>query len=146
MQGKYENSPTSTWRLKNLKREKFLSKRFFIKISENMHYEIFKYMTQKDLLNIRACKLGGYQLTSNELLRSRIKNYFRYFRPDLDLGEDSNVDLNIKRISLINEQGKKKLNFEGLGINALGMNQFVKVLPYVSDLLEIRFGNLYFCY
>ena len=44
-------------------------------MSENMHYEIFKYVSSTDLLQIKLTTLGGYQLTSNRLLRSRIKNY-----------------------------------------------------------------------
>ena len=52
-----------------------MSNRIFERVSENMHYEIFKFLNSKDLLEIRATKLGGYQLTSNLVLRSRIKNY-----------------------------------------------------------------------
>ena len=63
-------------KLLNLQRETFLTNRIFQRISENMHYIIFKYMAAKELLEIKLTNIGGYQLTSNQLLRSRIRNYF----------------------------------------------------------------------
>ena len=63
-------------RLNQLKVEKFLTMKTFKELSENMHYETFKYLNCKDLLGIRSTNLGGYQLTSNILLRSRIKTIF----------------------------------------------------------------------
>ena len=62
-------------KLSKLRESKFLSHRIFKRVSENMHYEIFKYVNPIDLLNIRGVKQGGYELTSNKLLRSRICNY-----------------------------------------------------------------------
>ena len=64
-------------RLDEIRESKYLDNRIFIRISENMSYEIFKYMSSTDLLEIRASKLGGYQLTSNMTLRARIKNYMK---------------------------------------------------------------------
>ena len=58
-----------------LKKDIHLSKRVFQRISENMHYEIFKNLDCIDLLSLRGTSLGGYMLTSNNLLRTRIQNY-----------------------------------------------------------------------
>ena len=62
-------------RLDALKEIKFLSTRIFQTLSENIHYEMFKYLDYRDLLEVRRTKLGGFQLTSNKILRARIKNY-----------------------------------------------------------------------
>ena len=37
-------------KLLNLRRERFLTNRIFQRISENMHYEIFKYLAANELL------------------------------------------------------------------------------------------------
>ena len=63
-------------RLEQLKEQNYLTNRIFGKVSENMHYEIFKYLHPEELLEIRSMNMGGYQLTSNSILRPRIKNYF----------------------------------------------------------------------
>ena len=44
-------------------------------LPENMHYEIFEYLAQKDLLRVRGVNLGAFQLTSNPKLRSRYQKY-----------------------------------------------------------------------
>ena len=64
-------------RLKYLKEAKFLTQRIFRRISENMSYEIFKFLNAQDLLQIRASTLGGFQLVSNITFRAKIKNYFK---------------------------------------------------------------------
>ena len=74
------NSRMEEDRLSKLIADKFLSSRIFKRISENMHYEIFKYLNALNLVNIRGTNLGGYQLTSNNILRSRIKNYFPHLK------------------------------------------------------------------
>ena len=58
--------------------KKYLTERVFGRISENMHYEVFKYLEAVDLLQIRSLNLGGFLLTSNPYLRPRIKNYFAH--------------------------------------------------------------------
>ena len=60
---------------------------------------------------IKLTNIGGYQLTSNQLLRSRIGNYFNkiYF----NLKESSNVKSNTRKIQIIIEQtGILILEFE----------------------------------
>ena len=71
-------------RLESLKQDIYLSKRFFPRISENMHYEIFKYIDSRDLVEIRGARMGGYQLTSNRQIRSNIGNYLVKIRPDFN--------------------------------------------------------------
>ena len=87
-------------RLKMLKESKFLKIRILERISENMHYEIYKFLDAHELLEIRSMSLGGYELTSNKVLRSRIRNYLRInclkYLPN-------NTDI-IESISLILEQ------------------------------------------
>ena len=91
-----------TKRLKQLSVTKFLSEKLFKRLSENMHYETLKYLNCKDLLEVRGVKLGGYQLTSNKLLRSRIKNYFT-----LDyIPIENNHKHNIKIMQLICQQAQ----------------------------------------
>ena len=63
-------------RLQSLKAQKYLTHKFFPRIGENLHYEILKYLRAEDLLSIRGTGLGGFQITSNTILRSRITNYF----------------------------------------------------------------------
>ena len=45
-------------RLDALKEIKFLSTRIFQTLSENIHYEMFKYLDYRDLLEVRRTKLG----------------------------------------------------------------------------------------
>ena len=82
-------------RLSQLKREKFLTKRIFQKISENMHYEIFKFENSRDLIRVRAISLGGFQLTTNKLLRSRIGNYLEKLQFNMNecIHPDIEIDL-----------------------------------------------------
>ena len=101
--------PNST-RLNLLQQEKILTKRIFENISENMHYEIFKYLTSNDLLEVRFTKLGGYQLTTNKTLRPRIKNYFECIKYIIDENmEQFEVNEENKKIDLIFEQTGKEI-------------------------------------
>ena len=91
------------------KEERFLTNRIFGRISENMHYEIFKYLDSRDLLEVRITKLGGFQLTSNKLLRSRITNYLD-IKPILHLNADHAE--NIRNLRVFFEQiGQNKIVF-----------------------------------
>ena len=68
-------------------------------------------MATKELFENKLTNIGGYQLTSNQLLRSRIGNYFNkiYF----NLKESSNVKSNTSKIQIIIEQrGILVLEFE----------------------------------
>ena len=116
-----------TKRLQTTKEEKYLSNRIFKNISENMHYEIFKYLNSNELLEIRETTLGGYQLTSNKLLRSRINNYFTitniYFRGNIKEKKylDINLEEDVHRIHIIFEQtGRDKLRLEGMRLKDEG--------------------------
>ena len=123
-----------------LKESKFLTKRIFKRISENMHYEIFKYTSKEDLLEIKGLSTGGYQLTTNQLLRSRIKNYFEIIKysPDLDTADE----INARNIYLIFEQtGRNKLSFEGMGVRDKGLIKFSDILKLIPDLKEINLSK-----
>ena len=104
-----------------------------------MHYEIFKYLNNVDLLAVRGTKLGGYQLTSNSLLRSRIQNYFYYLSPNLELRDSSGIFTNLNRIELIfGQTGNEKLDFGGMKIGAEGFIQLAKTLKLVHRIQELN--------
>ena len=75
-----------------------------------MHYEIFKYLDSRDLLEVRITKLGGFQLTSNKLLRSRITNYLD-IKPILHLNADRAENIHNLRV-FFEQIGQNKIVFE----------------------------------
>ena len=100
-----------------------------------MHYEIFKFLNSKDLLEIRATKLGGYQLTSNLVLRSRIKNYL------------SKISLKyhaatILKNDLIYEQTKQlSLDFFDSSIHNDELKRLAYIFEHNPQITEIYFGK-----
>ena len=131
-------------RLNRLKLTKYQTQRIFERITENMSYEIFKYMNGENLLEIRATNLGGFQLTSNILLRSRIQNY-------LQISPFTSVDNSLfrtRKYNLIFEQtGERKLGFKSIqdeGVIKLAEN--LKYIPYLHalDLSTIYYIHLYY--
>ena len=131
--------------LHSLKKNKFLTKRIFKRISENMHYEIFKYTNKEDLLEIKGLCTGGYQLTTNKLLRSRIKNYFQdiNFAPDLEATDE----INRRNIYVIFEQmGRNKLSFESMGVRDKGLIKFSDILKLATDIEHIDLSNGIYIY
>ena len=131
-------------RLEALKEEKFLTNRIFNRISENMHYEIFKYLKPKDLLAIRATKIGGYQLVTNRLLRSRIKNYFKQLKPRQIEGELSDPKRDQQRLKLLLQQ-TKILDFQYI----LEFRKLLNWLPYLKDnsqIIGIKLGYIIYIY
>ena len=133
-------------RLKELKESKFLNQRFFKKISENMHYEIFKYITFGDLLVIRESSLGGFQLTSNKLLRSRIKNYSN-FQPVLELKSTNTGEEGAKKLKLVFVQtGKEKVNLKGVKIKSSSLSEITKTFQFIPELKSLRLGLWQYIY
>ena len=131
-------TPKRLWKLKN---EKFLTRELFVGMSENMHYEIFKYMNGGELLEIRRINLGGYQLTSTKLLRSRIKNY--YIRnPKLMI--NTLINAGARRIEAVYEQ------MEGCEINLNCMNidweKCIRVIQILRDIHKLKGINLCIIY
>ena len=111
-----------------------------------MHYELFKYLNPNDLLQIRSLKLGGYQLTSNELLRSRINNYL------LGITQKINIELELSKIERLGKQ--TRLLFEQSGRNCLQVygnnlnypvrkNPLNRLFNLLPTLNEIVIGNYY---
>ena len=115
-------------RLDLLQQEKFLTKRIFENISENMHYEIFKYLTSNDLLEVRFTKLGGYQLITNKTLRPRIKNYFENIKYV--------IDENMEQFELNEENKKINLIFEQTGKEILEIYINNQDIHYLSQIFE----------
>ena len=105
------NVKENNLRLENLKEEKYLTMRVFVGVSENMHYEIFKYLSWIDLLQIKATKLGGYQLISNKILRSRIKSYIKGIINYPTLEEDESE---LFYRSLYDQSENNKLTIKGI--------------------------------
>ena len=139
-------------RLNALKEEKFLTKRIFERLSENMHYEIFKFLNRKELLELRATNLGGFQLTSNKILRSRIRNYFHKLQPymiEKNKIYTSNLELCHRLIELLFEQtGRKVLDFDEIGckdewINTDILTSIMKLHP---DIEGINLGKYIYIY
>ena len=130
-------------RLEDLKAQKFLNPRIFKRISENMHYETFKYLPSRDLLEIRSTNLGGYQLTSNKTLRPRIGNYLTKIRAMLrciytKYGEDDS------QIKLLFEQtGAEILDFGGMRIGDKGVRNLAPLFKRNIGIREISLGQ--FC-
>ena len=128
-------------RLRKLKEEKFVTKRIFGKISENMHYEIFKYLNARNLLEIRNLSLGGYQLVANRILRSRINNYFHHIKFTLFTVHSQ---LNVRHCNILFEQtGKNKISFEGQKFEHGNFEKFIEILNTISEITEINFSRLY---
>ena len=123
-------------RLEQLKHTMFLSHRIFPKISENMSYEIFKYVNSQDLLQIRASSLGGFQLISNTTLRARIKNYLKdkiIFLTDLFANKG--------KISLLFEQKREKvLSFTLL--NAKDAKELAQNIECFPNLQALNLGSI----
>ena len=126
-----------------------------------MHYEIFKNLNCRELLRIRALKLGGYQLTSNKILRSRIKNYF----PKIDacfsldpmtakwkmhskegnagiFGKAGLVARTVHKINLIFEQtGKYSLSFKRNALDSKGIAHISKLLKMIPQTRQITINS-----
>ena len=130
-------------RLKELKLEKYLSHRIFQRISENMHHEILKNLGNIDLLRIRETNLGGYQLTSNPLLRSRVDNYFLYSNIIIEPEEDHKFsEQTVHNIETLFEQtGKEELVFTEGQMNDQKLVDFSKILRYIYELKGITISN-----
>ena len=137
--------PTNNYWLRNrldqLKEEKFLTNRMFKRISENMHYEIFKYVNSRDLLEIRGSTLGGFQLSSNKLLRSRIKNYIDKVHAKQMDNEIYDLNRDGNRVKVIFEQsGGTILDFFAIQKN--DFEYWMSVLPQNPQIRVIRVGKI----
>ena len=134
-------------RLEGLKREKFLTNRVFKRVSENMHYEILKFINSRDLLGIRGTNLGGYQITSNKLLRHRIKNYFIKLKPDVGEDKDLVEYISDKGIKLIFTQtGKHILDYDQMHLGRRGMGSLLQILKFNTNILGINLGTYIYRY
>ena len=123
-------------RLWQLKKTKYLTQRIFSRISENISYEIFKYMNFQDLLQIRALTLGGFQLVSNTTLRARIKNYIKDKVIPL-----TDLFINKRKITALFEQkGENLLSFESYDCREI--NELIQNLEYIPNLQSLNLSNI----
>ena len=143
----YTPIPKIISRLQELKVNQFLREKIFPKLSENMHYETFKYLNSRDLLEIRCTKLGGYQLVSNKILRSRIKNYFTG-RFNIKLSEDvhgEKIEYYDRRVKLIFEQtGMGILDLEDSGKGVI--DGLIYLMKNNAEILELKLGIYIYIY
>ena len=110
---------TSSERLEELINNKFLTNRIFKRISENMHYEIFKYIDSETLLKTRELNLGGYQLISNPILRPRIKNLMNLKWVQRSVEEEKS-DINLRVLKLMLCQTGNRFSIENINLGMLG--------------------------
>ena len=126
--------------LGELSRSNILNHVFFKRVSIDLHFKILTYLDSKDLLEIRATKLGGYQITSNCRLRGKIGNYFSLIQPKLT----SKLRANVRKIKLIFEQtGRKALNFSSIQLSNDRIKILVNALKLNTELEEIIFGTIF---
>ena len=131
-------------RLNKLRLGKFLSHRIIRRLSENMHYEVFKYLPPKDLLEIRIMNLGGYELISNKILRPRIGNYFHQIQPIINTKELANImsfDHNLKFI--FQQLGREILDLDLRNLGESGAALLLPILKLNPELKEIKLGIIY---
>ena len=130
-------------RLNTLKQQKYQTHRIFQRISENMHYEIFKYVDSITLLQIRTLGLGGYQLTSNPILRPRIKinkPWKIYIQNSGDL-TFANYGVDVRRLKFMMLQtGNSSLSFRDLRLLDDDIYYICKVLVRIPHILELNLG------
>ena len=127
-------------RLGLLEKERFLTKRLFEKVSENMHYEIFKFLNPKEILEARAIKLGGYQLASNSNLRPRIKNFLDNFNVTFS-PISTHTDI-IRRFKLLFSQtNRKSLGFSSKLQNE-GIIKLSEIMEAIPELEEIHLSKI----
>ena len=127
-------------RLLQIKNERYLTHRIFGRISENLHYEIMKYLNCREILEIRITKLGGFQLSSNKLLRSRIKNYFPQLKPNINY--HNNIEKYYSKLQTIFEQtGRESLNLNKMNINKNILKKWEPLIKLNPELKEINLGN-----
>ena len=110
-----------------------------------MHYEIFKNLNFKELLNIRSLKLGGYQLTSNKILRERIKNYAINIKLDFDKSVDEKKI--VRRIKLMFEQtGLYRLRINGWKFKKLNGICLLKSFQYIPETEDLILSTMILVY
>ena len=129
-------------RLDALKETKFLSTRIFRRLSENIHYEMFKYLDYRDLLEVRRTKLGGFQLTTNKILRARIKNYLPELKFKFIQTEKRNLIEEDFRIKIIFEQtGTQILNLEKTKMDEMEFECLIQIIKINPQINGMKLGN-----
>ena len=131
------------FRLEDLKKSRYLSNKLFPRISENLHYEILKYSTSTTLLEVKTTNLGGYQATSNKLLRSRIKNYSPPFKPILHLNKSTEWNITLIKC-MFTQTGSTQISFKKMKIGNEEINFFANMISKSEQISGINLcSNLY---
>ena len=129
-------------RLELLKNEKFLYKRLFMRLSENMHYEVLKYLNSEELIGLRGCNLGGFQLSSNQILRKRIGNYLGNIKPFIFHLESQQVAQFI--IALFEQVNSWKLiSFEEMNIESIQLIYLSRAFKFLPGIAILKLRNIY---
>ena len=132
-------------RLLKLKKNEILQQKVFDILPENMHYEIFEYLAQKDLLRLRGVNLGAFQLTTNPKLRSRYQKYIHM------KAENKNIINMLENNNLFVIERKARIKYfieqifgptiyftyfilAGCGIKISKLNKYFKYIPELVDL------------
>ena len=129
-------------RLLKLKKNEILQQKVFDILPENMHYEIFEYLAQKDLLRLRGVNLGAFQLTTNPKLRSRYQKYIHM------KAENKNIINMLENNNLFVIERKARIKYfieqifgptiycRGIQIPALTFKILGDVIPHISPQLD----------
>ena len=127
-------------RLEGLIGKKYLTERLFSKISENMHFEILKYLDWKDLLVLREVKSGGFQIISNRKLRKPIGNFMNIIlSPNL---EYKRLAIETRRISLLFVQiNMRILKFDDFNVNRDQLDYLCQLCMNLNEIDEFQISN-----
>ena len=129
-------------RLELLKEMKYLTQKIFQRISENLHYELFKYSDCFSLLEIRSLNLGGFQLISNNILRQRIGNYFKNIKFNSEITSEYT-----RKIKLIFEQtGKNHLIIDSKINGDPKICLLSKILLHIPELVILNMSIYIYIY
>ena len=138
--------PEVAERLSLLKQAQSLITLVFPNISENLHYEIFRYSSNDDLLEIRALNIGGFMISSNGFIRKFIGNYYGKVKPILAL-ENENITLNIRKMEHILEQtGNTNLYLENMSLGYTECKKCTQIIKMIPQIEGLFLGNQSFIY
>ena len=126
--------------LQNLGENKYLTNKIFKNLSENCHYEVFKFLDEYELLELRMLNTGGFQLSSNQHIRGkRVQNYFEKF--SLMFSEEINLLKYINYIEMMFVQiGGRYLGISEIYECESGIIQIVEIFKLFNNIHELNLG------
>ena len=103
---------------------------------------MFIYLDYRDLLEMRRTKLGGFRLTSNKILRARIKNYLPELKFKFIQTEKRNLIEEDFRIKIIFEQtGTQILNLEKIKMDEKEFECLIQIIKINPQINGMKLGN-----